>query len=318
VVARAAGLACLAALAFVSEATADDALPGGRAVVVTTSVSPDVHLFAEPVTARVDVLLDPGQLDPDRIRVDLRFAPYELLGPVEKTRRTRGDIVELRYVARLRCLDAQCLAPRFQTALGEQEGGRAERSSFRFAPAGVLHEREGAGLELLLQRPFPAAEAVSRINTARLDDAAQAGGFEEALLASTYTASLEPPPPTYRLAPERLAALALGIAVLLALFPAVLAGRFLLARWRASRRPRRLSPLERALVLVEWTGRQEDGAEDRRKALDALADALERSGAEPLAETARTLAWAEEPPRPERAGELAARARSAEGNGRAR
>jgi hypothetical protein len=292
-------------------AWAQDALPGGRAIFATASVSPDTHLFAEPVVAQVELMLDPGQLDPERIQVRMRFAPYRRVGPVEETRRTVGEVVHLRYTATLRCLHAACIAPRFGTALGQQEAGRAERYTFRFPPAEIRYEQAGGRPELLFVRPFPALQVVSRINTAQLEAADQAGAT-----GSGYTASLAPPSPTYRMSPEWIAALALAVAFVLFLLPAGLGGRFVLERWRASRRPRQLSPLERALVLVEWTSRGADGEHERRKALEALAGALERGGARPLAEVTRTFAWAEASPDRERAEELAAEARATVTGGR--
>jgi hypothetical protein len=314
VVRRAAALAFLAGLVVPGAASAQDALPGGRAIVAAAAIAPDTHLFAEPVTAHVDLVLDPAQLDPDRIRVRMRLAPYKLIGPVRETRRDVNDLVHVRYTATIRCLEVECLAPRFETVLGEQEAGRAERHTYRFPPAEIHYEEDNGREQLLFRRGFPALQVVSRLNTAQLDAADQPGATR-----SAYTASLEPPAPTYRMSPERIAAVALAVAALLFLFPAALAGRFLLRRWRATRRPRALSPLERALVLVEWTGRQADGEHDRRKALEALADALEREGASPLAEAARTFAWGEESPGRERAHDLAAEARTAvarRGNGR--
>jgi hypothetical protein len=295
-------------------ATAQAVLPGGRAIAVTTSISPDVHLFAEPVVVRVAVVVDAKQFDPDRITAQLSFDPYKLVGPVERSRRRVGDVVELAYTATLRCLDADCIAPPRSTALGAQEGGRPERYTLRFPPAEIVYQHPGGRVELLLQRKFPAVEVVSRINASQLKAASQYR-FQNPLLANTYRASVEPPPATYRVPPRLLAAGALALAALLALFPATLAGRVVLRRWRASHRPRQLSPLERALLLVQWTSRQPDGEEDRRRALDALADVLEHSGALPLAEITRTSAWADAAPGPQRADELAAEARSVLGGG---
>lgn len=308
-------LAVVAALLLVPAAAAATALPGGRAIVVTTSVAPDTHLFADPVVARVDVVVDPRQIDPDQIRIRLRFAPYETVGSVEESRRARGALVHLRYTATLRCLHVRCLAPRRASVLGELESGRAERHSFHFAPAEVLD-----GRRVLLRRQFPVVEVVSRINTAKVAEASATPFAGIDTSGGEYVASIAPPPPTFRLDPTVLAALALGAASLLFLFPAALGGRFLYARWRAARRPPPLSPLERALALVEWTVRRDDGEEDRRKALEVLADVLEDGGARPLADATRELAWAEEAPGRERAGELADRARSTlpgGGNGRA-
>jgi hypothetical protein len=311
---RAAALVFLAGLLVAGPASAQDALPGGRAIVATAAIVPDTHLFAEPVAAYVDLVLDPAQLDPERIRVRMRLAPYKLVGPIKETRRDVDDLVHVRYTATVRCLEVECLAPRFETVLGEQEAGRAERHTYRFPPAEIHYEEDDGREQLLFRRGFPALQVVSRLNTAQLDATDQPGATR-----SAYTASLEPPEVTYRMSPERIAGLAFAAALLLFLFPAALAGRVLYGRWRATRRPRELTPLERALVLVEWTGRRADGEHERRKALEALADALEREGARPLAEAARTFAWGEESPGRERAHELATEARTAvarRGNGR--
>ena len=298
---------CVAAtlsLLAASPATASETpLPGGRAIVASASVSPPTHLFGDSVRARLDVVVDPREFDPDELAVRLRFGPYEAVGGVRKDSREVGRLVHVRYETTLRCLHAGCLAPRLQSILGAQEEGRGERHTIRL-PAAVIRYR-GA---VLLTRPFPAVQIVSRINTAQASSLAPDArpGSQGA-----FAATLEPPEPTYRVAPRVLAGAALGLAGLLALFPLALAWRLARARWRATRRRRQLSPLERALALVEWTARREDGDDDRRKALEALAVVLEERGARPLAETARAVAWDEEPPPRERAGELGSEARRA-------
>jgi hypothetical protein len=300
----------LGLLAFAAPAAAG--LPDGRGIAVETTLAPDVHLFAEPVVARVRVIVDPAQFDPDRLQVRTDFSPYELVGTRRESRRTIGDVVELEYAATLRCLEADCLAPRYRTVLGEQEGGRPERFTYRFAPAAILEARPNGRSELVLQRPFPPLEVVSRVNTAQLQavDPLSQVGLGDPSLATAYTARLDPPSPTYTLPPRALAGLALALAALLLVFPAWLVGRALVARWRAARGPRELSSVDRALLLVEWSSRQADGEEDRRRALEALADVLDERGAEPLADAARTVAWDEEIPDGTRARELAGEARS--------
>jgi hypothetical protein len=297
---------------LLAPATAWAALPDGRAIAVETSVSPDVHLFAEPVVARVRVIVDSKEFDPDRIRVESSVAPYELVGHVEQTRRTIGEVVELQYATTLRCLTSECVAPRYRTVLGEQESGRPERFTYRFQPAEILYERPSGRAELLIQRPFPALEVVSRINTAQLEavDPLDQSGLVDPAAASSYTASLEPPSTTYRVTPQALAGMALALAGVLLLFPAWLTGRVAVARWRALRRPQPLTPVDRALLLVEWASRIDDGDADRRRALEALADVLDQTGEAPLAETARTQAWATDAPDPARSKELAGKART--------
>ncbi|HWL33194.1 MAG TPA: hypothetical protein VNP89_06275 [Gaiellaceae bacterium] len=299
-------LACLAALVLPSSTAAQEGpLPGGRGLVAITSLSPSTHLFADPVVARLDVVLDPAQFDPDRLDVRLSFAPYEPVGRVERTRRVVGDLVHLRYEATLRCLHLGCIAPRFETNLGTQEEGRAERHSITLPPVALRYEEDDGRTPVLLTKQFPVAEVVSRINTARLQglDPDARPGSEGA-----FVAGLEPPDRTYRVRPVVLGVLALGVAFLLVLPPAVLVGRALRERWRAARPHRPLSPLERALVLVDWTARRDD-AEDRRKALEALAVVLEDDGAGSLAGTTRALAWAEPSPAGEQTGAAGTEAR---------
>jgi len=304
VVARGLCVAATLSLLFASAAAAAESpLPGGRAIAATASVKPSTHLFGDSILARFDVVFDPAEFDPDRLRVRLRFEPYEAVGGIHETRRRTGRLVHLRYEATLRCLHVGCLAPRAETKLGGQEEGRAERHTVQFPPAAVLEGAEGKG-KLLLTRLFPPVQVVSRINTA------DRGGF---------AASLEPPSSTYRIRPALLAGLALAGAALLLLFPLVLAGRLAHGRWRATRVWRPLPPLERALTLVDWSARREDAGEERRKALEALAVVAEERGARPLAETTRALAWAAEPPAPGPTGEAGFEARrTLDGGGRDR
>lgn len=289
-------------------------LPGGRGLVAIARVSPSTHLFGDAITARFDVVVDTAQFDPDRLDVRLRFRPYQPVGAVRATRRDVGKLAHLRWDATLRCLHAACIAPRYQTALGAQEEGRAERYAIRLPPAQILYEERG-GKTLLLQKPFPAVEEVSRLNTARaqgLDPDARPGS------EGAFVASLEPPEPTYRARPAVLAALSLGAALLLALIPATMAGRAVRDRWRAAHRRGPLTPLDRALLLVDWSARRGD-AEDRRKALEALAVVLAHDGVDPLADATRELAWAERSPEGGEAGEAGAEARRAlAGRGSAR
>jgi hypothetical protein len=286
-------------------------LPDGRGIAVSTSLSPDVHLFAEPVDARVRVIVDSTQFDPSRLRVLTSFAPYETVGKTRQSRRTIGDVVELEYTTTLRCLTADCLAPRYQTALGEQESGRPERFTYRFAPAEILYEPRTGREKLLLQRPFPALEVVSRVNTAQLQavDPLADPGLVDPSAASAYTAGIDPPSPTYRVSPQVLAVAASALAACLLAFPIWLVGSALLARWRRARPSRALSPVDRALLLVEWANQPENGVEDRRRALEALADVLEEGGAMPLADETRTAAWDEDVPDRTQATELASEAR---------
>jgi len=74
-----------------------------------------------------------------------------------------------------------------------------------------------------------------------------------------------------------------------------------------------LTPLERALALVEWARDRPDGT-DRRKALEVLAGELEVVGRQGLADEARALAWPAASPSPEAAGRLVETVREADGS----
>ena len=92
----------------------------------------------------------------------------------------------------------------------------------------------------------------------------------------------------------------LGIALLaLAIALARAAGVYLVRRYRARRAPSRsqkpsLSPLERALALVEWASRR-PSVDERREALEALAYELDAEEDE-TANRARAQGWS--PPSP--------------------
>jgi hypothetical protein len=80
-----------------------------------------------------------------------------------------------------------------------------------------------------------------------------------------------------------------------------------------------LTPLEQALELLEDAGRA-DGAEDRRRALELVAEVLDLDHPD-LARAARTLAWSEDDPLVEQTSGLATRVRTTidtttNGNGR--
>lgn len=299
-------LTCLMFLQVAPSAAAGTSLPGGRGLVATASLSPSTHLFGDPIVARVDVVIDDEQFDPDRVDAQLRFAPYEPVGSIDETRREVDGLVHIRYEATLRCLRIACIAPTERSALGGQES-RAERHTIRLPAAQIRYHEQGASAHVLLARRFPAVEVVSRINAARLGAVESSGpaGSE-----GVFVASLEPADKTYRVAPALLASLLFGGAFLLVLVPAAVVCRALLKRWRAMHHRGPLSPLQRALLLVDWTARQSD-LEDRRKALEALAVVLEESDEVPLAGTVRQLAWAKEAPAGERAGKAGVEARSA-------
>ena len=281
--------------------------PPGRFVATSRSLTPNVHLFAEPVVARLDVVVDRRHVDPDRVRVRAQFLPYELIESVGQAREDFARFTRLTYEYRLRCLEHECIPTQHATELGEQESGRPERRAFRFKPARVVYDDPESGKVRQLRRVWwPPLESTSRINESDLFTPEFSPQFQ-----SQWRATVAPlPEPTYRVAPALLAA-AFGAGALALL---ALPGTLLVRRIRSRRPPPpepepELPPLERALLLVEWTRGREDG-EDRRKALELLAFELDGLGRGDEARAARLLAWSPASPSPEAADELVAEVRN--------
>jgi hypothetical protein len=271
-------------------------IAGDRTAVVRGALTPNVHLFGEPLVARVDVVLDRAKADPDAVEVKTNFKPYETVGETRVTREDIGTYTQLRYETTLRCLNEDCI-PR--TAEGEatvsQLPGlppflpgqqRDEKRKYDFPPALVVLAGEGDDEETTLGRvAWPPVRSLSRVNW---EDSSVVGqGFP-------FVTSVTPLPETdYRISPTVLGiALLAGAAALLTLPAWLLWGR---RRRRATGTKDdgpALSPLERALALVEWaSGRP--SVEERREALEVLAVELDDADAA----RARERGWS--PPTPE-------------------
>jgi hypothetical protein len=278
-------------------------LPLGRQVSAQVSVTPTVHLFAEPVVARAEVVVDREHLDPERIRLQAKFLPYDVKG-FERWSQERGRLTVLTYEWTLRCLRLDCIPEVLPSAAGEAETGRGERRSLRLVPARVLYDDPGGKERLLTRGLWPELVSVSRI---KQSDVPRIG--------NVFKVSPAPlPKPDYRVSPTLLGVGLLGAAAALLALPVAIG-----IGWWRRRRPApvveeepELTPLERALRLVEWARGRENGAE-RREALEVLAVELDTLEHDELAESARTLAWSPASPAPESADELVRSVRRADG-----
>lgn len=238
----------------------------GRAIDASTHVVPRTSLFGDTVTARLVVAVDRRRIDPRRVDVRTSFKPFETIGDVARTRRDIGNETQLTYTFILRCDEFLCL-PR---------GGRLP---VRFAPA-----RVGP-----LRVPWPRMEVGTRINESELN-------------AFRYRAILTPlPQPTYRVAPTTLAALTFGVAALLLAAAGAVGVRMARRVWTKRAPELDLPPVERALAILRWT---RDG-EDRRRALELVAEALDDENRGDLARSARKLAWSDAAPTRDEAEDLA-------------
>jgi hypothetical protein len=296
----AAALALLAA-GCGGDADEEPAVPQGRFVAASRTLTPTTHLFGDTVLARVDVVVDREHLDPDRVRLKATFAPYELAREMDVERRDYERYTRLRFELPIRCLGIACLAgavsPGVTPAGGTPDPRRAEKV-YRFRPAHVYYEEPGKKPRHLKRVWWPRLEALTRISPSE-------PGLTFALRTPFRTSISSLPDLTYRVSPTLVAtALLAGAALLL-----VLPGTFAWSWLRSRRRPPpeepapELTPLERALLLVEQARESVDG-EDRRKALEVLAVELDTARRREHAEEARRLAWSPSEPSPEAAGTL--------------
>ena len=260
--------------------------------------------FAARVFEGVDGLVDRDHVDPDDVRLQTDFLPYDIQASA-KRRTDRGRFTELRYEWLLRCLRVACIPEILQSAAGEAETGRGERRTFALPAARVLYDDPDGEQRTLTRATWPELVSVSRI---KQSDVPEFGGF-------VFKSSVAPlPEPDFRVSPTVLGAGLLAGALLLLALPAAL-----VVGWWRRRRPEpeivvepELSPLEKALRLVEWAGDRENGTE-RREALEVLAVELEAVESDALASSVRGLAWSPASPSPEAAVGLVERVRERDG-----
>jgi hypothetical protein len=265
---------------------------GDEGLSSTTSIAPRAQLFGESVVARLDLLVDRDVVDPSTITIWTNFAPYRATGNIARQRIDYDRVTRLRYSVPLECLDDDC-AP------------RATRKELRFAPAQVRVKGR------VVQRPrWPELTIGSRLQNPSSDNTdVRDQRTREPTTGLDWRAEVRVQPPTFRIGPTQ------ATALLVALAMALLAGSlFLLAlaypglAERLWRRPPKLSPLERALGIVERAS-ERGVEEDHRVALDDLATELRALGAGELAGDAYALAWDAPPPGRDRTAGLSSRVR---------
>lgn len=290
------GLLVALALAGCGGSDSKPLLASGKAAAVRGGLTPDVHLFGEPVVAYVDVIVDREQVDPDALRVKTDFEPYDTVGETTVAQEEIGRFTHVRYSTKLRCLTEDCI-PRTLTGdvtisqtpglpLFPENQQRDEKRKYEFPPAIVTAEAEPKD-RTLGRVVWPPLRSVSRINW--YDSSVVGQGFP---FVSTVTPV---PEPSYRISPTVLGIALLVLAIALVALPVA----YFVRRYRSRREPSRsqkpsLSPLERALALVEWASRR-PSVDERREALEALAYELDAE-ADETANRARAQGWS--PPSP--------------------
>jgi hypothetical protein len=270
--------------------------PPPSAIQARSALLPGVVLFGDTLTARLDVLLDRSKVDPGSVRVQASFAPWKPVAPPKQVRRdgsASSTYIEKTYL--LRCLEADCT-------------GQKDSFVEDFDQARVSYIARD-GTHRVTQVRWPRLIVDSRYAQKTLSAAGTPPPAWKAALFSL-------PSLTYSISPSLLFALLLtgGLVLLLA------AGGLVYLAWRrpavrvAPAPPTPppapvLTPLERALLLLELSERV-DGAGDQRRALERVADELARRGEAELARAARALAWSEPAPGTEQTTRFAESARS--------
>jgi len=243
-------------------------------LAASASLAPRTFAFADRLSARIDVLVDPRAVDPASVRVRPRFGLFKVLARGLRTRRAGGVLLSYRYA--LECLVPGCLPGRTL----------AER---RFLPA-IVSYRAADGLRREAVE-WPTYTVVTRLSTPDIGD------------PTTHLRADAPVPPIgYRVSPGTLQALLAAVSGVLVLGAAGLLA-LALPRRRPARAPQ-LPPLAQALALVRASTANGYPAE-RRRALGRLARELGVEGRRELARAAVRLAWSAEPPTPEAATRLA-------------
>jgi hypothetical protein len=244
-----------------------------QAVEGGTQMSRSGVLFGDRVRASVQILVDRKRVDPSNVGFNTHFEPFVHLGTPSVQREDSGRLTRLVYSADLICLTNICLSK-----------NAPEPVHVQFPPAQVFYLAKDGGRHTL-SLPWQGTTIGPRTTTQDLNGA---DPFEQ----PSWRATTDPLPVSYGIAPHTLRLVLFIAAGLLFAF-----GLFALARFvlKGNLRFRVLSPLERAVVLVE---RAPPESPEKRKALELLSHELSRSGEPELALVAKQLAWAEPTPLP--------------------
>jgi hypothetical protein len=281
-IALAAGSAAAAAVPLVPSGSA---VGGDLPLKAYASLTPPVHLFGDPVTAKVAVVADTKWVNPARLRVTADFDPYLPTRPPTELRVGTGRFLQVTWTWTLRCLTTKCVP-----VVPPSD----HYHIFQFRPARIDYLSGNGRVRYELDAHFPPIEALSEVSPSVVS-------FLKAHHALNWQYQLAPvAAPRYRLSPGLLFWLALALAGVLGALGIGLAGRWALQfRRPAPAAPPSLPPstLERALALFFWARAHGDETLER-KALERVADELP-TDVHDLSEAARELAWSPESPEDE-------------------
>jgi hypothetical protein len=280
----AAGVAVALAIVFVSwdrGGTEEEAAQGNDPIAATSTFAPRAVLFGDTVTATVDVVVDKTVVDPDDVKVEAAFGNWKPVAAPRSSREDSGDTAYLRTAYTLRCLTRLCVPAR-------------DTEEIEFEPARVTYAAlvGGGNQRLNVDAEWPMLVVHTRAGS-DTDDR------RDVLAAPWHADLLTLPLFSYRISPGLLLALLLIGGIGLFAVAGILVYRAIPDRKPPPEPEPEPIPvatlLEQALAFLE-APTSSNGAPERRRALELVADEVETWGDTALATTARSLAWSEHAP----------------------
>jgi hypothetical protein len=277
----------------------------GRPLKAYATITPQVHLFGDIVTARLAVVADTKWVDPERLRVSTGFEPYKAVRAPQRTSNSVGRFEQVTWTWTLRCITTKCV-PRVPPS---------ERFHvFRFQTIHIRYVNANGKAAYGIDATWPKVEVLSQVSPGVATFLQRTNHLNWRFHITPVAA------PTYRVSPTVLSWLALGAGLAMLL----VASAFGL-RWYRLMRPLKAygpgeatgSTLERALAVLAWAHARGDETLER-KALERVAGELAVETplheADDLSRTARELAWSSRTPEDDEVETFSERAR---GTGRA-
>lgn len=259
----------------------EDVARGNDPIAATGTFAPRAVLFGDTVTATIDVVVDKTVVDPDEVDVEAAFGNWKPVSAPRASREDSGDTAYLRTAYVLRCLTRLCVPAR-------------DTEEIEFEPAEISYAAlVGEGNQrLTVDAEWPMLIVHTRAGT-DTDD-------RRDVLAAPWRADLLTLPLfSYRISPGLLLALLLIGGIALFAIAGVLVYRAIPDRKPPPEPEPEPIPvatlLEQALAFLEAPAAS-NGAPERRRALELVADEVESWGDTALATTARSLAWSEHAP----------------------
>jgi hypothetical protein len=271
-------VATVAALALVAAVTAFGA--GQPPITVETSVSPRSIYFADVVTARVDVFVDPRRVDPTSLQLLTPFGSWHQLQAVREASTTGSTVVRRTWWFTIACFAQNCVP-------------EVKRVDSVALPKLTVVGRTTGGSTVTVHQAWPTINIGTRFAPPGVHALVN-------LHANTLVPALG-----FRFDPSWVWVILVVAGALLIVLGLTFATRECL-RWRATRRTHvdDRPVLVRSLALVRQAESGE--IEERRRAVGLLARILPTDG-NGLASAASAVAWSTDDPSPDDLENLARR-----------